>query len=260
MAAAAPGGAGEHDAQRVVRPRVRRAAGRRHPEAGRQDVPRRPGRRGLRPGRVDGGLPGRPDLRRDGLRRHRRVPQAEAHRRGRAADEGPRPGRPVPRRRRAGRARHRPRRLRRADHQRRQRAGLRPHAVLRHPAGLRCRHGRQRRPVQLRVHRRRPDRDHHQGPAGGAGGQPAHLRRPAGRRRLVLLAADRPAVQRLLRPGHPHRAHHRGAVHPLLPRPGLRRRAGLRGAPVSAIGGQGSGQQSGEGGFGGALGQFLGGR
>ena len=44
------------------------------------------------PGRVDGRLPGPGAVPGARLGRHRQVPQAEAHRRGRPADEGHRPG------------------------------------------------------------------------------------------------------------------------------------------------------------------------
>ncbi len=85
--------------------------------------------------------------------------------------------------------------------------------------------------VQLRVHRARPDRDHHRRDAGRAQRRSADLRRSAGRGRVVVEPANRVEEQRLVQPGHPVGAQHRGAGHALVRRAGFRHRAALRASP-----------------------------
>ena len=118
---------------------------------------------------------------------------------------------------------------------------------LRHQDGPGRRHDVQRRPVQLRLHRVRPDRGHHQGHPGGAQRRPADLRGPAGGDLLVGEPADRLPPRRAARPRHADGPHHRRAVHDELRRPGLRRGPALRGAagrPRPALA-QGQQQQGG---------------
>ncbi len=172
-----------------------------------QDAQGRAQRRGHGPARRDGRLPGPgavPGARR---RRHRQVAQAEGDRRGRAADEDDRPRRRLPRQRGAGHPPHRPRGQRRPVDQRRERAGLRLDPAVRHQDGAGHGHALLGRPVQLRLHRRRPDRGHHPRHAGGAQRRPADLRRPAGGDLLVGQPADRLPPGGQARPGHADRPH-----------------------------------------------------
>jgi hypothetical protein len=64
-------------------------------------------------------------------------------------------------------------------------------------------------PVQPRLQRSRPDRDHHQGHPGGAQRGRSDVRRPAGRRLLVGEPPDRLPPGRAARPGHAARSAYR---------------------------------------------------